>query len=91
MRSEPSRRCEDHDTETIAPTSTANWWDARLAERAACRHRTAAQDQPMDVADERRGCLPSGHPLSWGMLTAGTILDGDPYLSFPSFNPLAFS
>ncbi len=32
-----------------------------------------------NAEDEGRGALPSGHPLSWGALTAGTVLAGDPY------------
>jgi hypothetical protein len=30
-----------------------------------------------------RGALPAGHPLSWGLITAGTVLDGAPYTLFP--------
>jgi hypothetical protein len=30
-----------------------------------------------------RGALPAGHPLSWGPLTAGTVLDGIPYAPIP--------
>jgi hypothetical protein len=30
-----------------------------------------------------RGALPAGHPLSWGPLTAGTVLDGAPYAHIP--------
>jgi hypothetical protein len=29
--------------------------------------------------DAGRGALPAGHPLSWGRITAGTVLDGLPY------------
>lgn len=25
------------------------------------------------------GSMPAGHPTSWGAITAGTLLDGDPY------------
>ncbi len=31
-----------------------------------------------------RACMPSGHPLSWAAITAGTILDGEPY-PYPVF------
>jgi hypothetical protein len=30
-----------------------------------------------------RTALPAGHPLSWGPLTAGTVLDGAPYAHTP--------
>ncbi len=33
-------------------------------------------DDPFE--DERRP-LPSGHPLSWGLLTLGTVLEGSAY------------
>ena len=29
--------------------------------------------------------MPAGHPLTWGLLTAGTVLDGAPY-PFPVFD-----
>lgn len=32
-----------------------------------------------DSYDLRRGPLPSGHPVSWGALTYGTMLDGVPF------------
>jgi hypothetical protein len=33
--------------------------------------------------EARRGTLPAGHPLSWGLLTAGTVLDGAAYADAP--------
>lgn len=36
--------------------------------------REAAPSAPPD-----RGPLPAGHPLAWGLLTAGTLLAGAPY------------
>ena len=32
-----------------------------------------------------RPALAAGHPVSWGLLTAGTVLDGAPY-PFPVFD-----
>ena len=32
-----------------------------------------------------RGPLPPGHPLSWGAITAGTVLDAAEY-PYPVFN-----
>lgn len=29
--------------------------------------------------DANREPLPAGHPLTWGLLTGGTVLDGTPY------------
>ncbi|MCF3946196.1 AsnC family protein [Acidiphilium sp. AL] len=29
--------------------------------------------------DPNRGPLPAGHPISWGLLTAGTVLEGVAY------------
>jgi hypothetical protein len=78
MHSEPYRVDERNGSGTIRPASTANF--DSLCDRAASRARAAATDRLMDAADESRSCLPSGHPLSWGTLTAGTVLDGDPYL-----------
>jgi hypothetical protein len=34
---------------------------------------------PDDERDLRRGPLPAGHPDTWGLLTAGTVLEGAPY------------
>lgn len=31
-----------------------------------------------------RACMPPGHPLTWAAITAGTILDGEPY-PYPVF------
>ncbi len=31
-----------------------------------------------------RTCMPPGHPLTWAAITAGTILDGEPY-PYPVF------
>jgi hypothetical protein len=36
----------------------------------------------LDVAE--RPPLPAGHPLSWGLITQGTVLDGAEY-PFPVF------
>ena len=29
--------------------------------------------------------MPAGHPTTWGLLVAGTVLDGTPY-PYPVFN-----
>jgi hypothetical protein len=30
--------------------------------------------------DQRRGCLPAGHPISWGAITRDTMLAGSAYV-----------
>lgn len=41
--------------------------------------------RPIDFTDPaNRPPLPPGHPLSWGLLTAGTVLAGEAY-PFPVF------
>ncbi len=37
--------------------------------------------RPTVLADEdaERPCLPPGHPVTWGALTAGTLLEATPY------------
>lgn len=42
---------------------------------------TLPQRKPTSVSsdDATRDPLPAGHPISWGLLTAGTSLDGAPY------------
>lgn len=32
-----------------------------------------------------RPAMPAGHPVTWGLLTVGTVLEGTPY-PFPVFN-----
>lgn len=34
---------------------------------------------PKPKADTRDEALPAGHPITWGAITDGTILDGAPY------------
>jgi hypothetical protein len=46
---------------------------------AAIAETPAEHDSP----EAGRGALPAGHPLSWGLLTAGTVLDGAPYFHIP--------
>ena len=31
------------------------------------------------ISADDRPALPPGHPLSWGLLTLGTLLEGSPY------------
>ncbi len=38
-----------------------------------------ADAETEEEARDERLALPPGHPLSWGLLTAGTLLDGAPY------------
>lgn len=33
--------------------------------------------------------LPAGHPITWGVLTDGTVLEGAPYDYRPPYSPLA--
>jgi hypothetical protein len=40
--------------------------------------RRAAPETP-STPDPERPPLPPGHSLSWGLLTCGTCLDGEPY------------
>jgi hypothetical protein len=44
---------------------------------------TGAVSSEHSSAEAGRGALPAGHPLSWGPLTAGTVLDGAPYAPLP--------
>lgn len=39
----------------------------------------AAEDVAELPADPRRAPLPAGHPVTWALLTDGTLLDGVPY------------
>ena len=34
---------------------------------------------PRELMDRTREALPAGHRLSWGLITAGTLLEGSPY------------
>ena len=67
-------------------------WDAIAA--ALCLTRSAVIERgrrigarpppPEFVAepeDPHRGPLPAGHPRTWGVLNAGTVLAGEPYPS----------
>lgn len=38
-----------------------------------------AEDEPGVASADEREPLPPGHPVSWGALTAGTLLEGVPY------------
>jgi hypothetical protein len=44
---------------------------------------TSAETFEPCLGEAPRGALPAGHPLSWGPLTAGTVLDGAPYAHIP--------
>ena len=35
------------------------------------------------AAPEGRMALPAGHPISWALLTDGTVLDGSPFAYLP--------
>jgi hypothetical protein len=41
------------------------------------------------TASTDRGPLPPGHPITWGALTVGTVLDGSPYDYRPPYRLLA--
>ncbi len=41
--------------------------------------RGAGSREPWDEAMRNRPPLPAGHPLSWGLLTNGTSIEGAPY------------
>jgi hypothetical protein len=70
-------------------------WDALAAEMGMGRNtvlergrRIGArkmQPPPMAVVEAAdRPARPAGHPLTWGLLTAGSVLEGAPY-PFPVF------
>ena len=48
-------------------------------EPAPPRLMTAAQVTDAQAAEAGREALAPGHPVSWGAITAGTLLDGMPY------------
>jgi hypothetical protein len=56
-----------------------------LDETEARTHERSAALMPPEHSwlEARRGALPAGHPLSWGLLTAGTVLDGTDYADAP--------
>ncbi len=41
-----------------------------------------------DLAEAGREVMPAGHPVSWGAITAGTLLDGMAYPFAPLVAPL---
>jgi hypothetical protein len=45
--------------------------------RIGARRTPPGMQAPLDEPD--RGALPPGHPRSWGLLTAGTLLAGTPW------------
>ena len=51
----------------------------RLGARRPRRHISPAIDEAAD-----RPAKPAGHPDTWGLIIAGTVLDGTPY-PFPVF------
>jgi len=69
-------------------------WDAiaaalRLSRSAVIEHgrrigvrrppRVVVEAAMHDLFDPGREPLPAGHPVSWGAITAGTLLAGSPY------------
>jgi hypothetical protein len=71
-------RAEGASWEAISAALDVSRWAA--IERA---RRIGARRPPPEFVpppeDPARDPLPAGHPRSWGMLTAGTLLEGCPY------------
>ncbi len=70
-------------------------WDAVAVEMALGRNtvlergrRIGARKLPSPMPDAveaaDRPARPPGHPVSWGLITAGTVLEGQPY-PYPVF------
>jgi hypothetical protein len=71
-------------------------WDAIAAALGFTRwtviergHRIGAESPPREFVqppeDRAREPLPAGHPRSWGVITAGTVLENVPY-GLPNFH-----
>ena len=71
-------RAEGTDWATIAAAFGVHWTTVR--DRG---HRIGARLPPPEyqppAADKNRPSLAAGHPDTWGLLTAGTVLAGAPY------------
>jgi len=90
----PLRWTDDRDMLLCTMRENARSWDAIAAALGISRwaaierakllgahiplpaHARAAQGPLHDPARE---ALPAGHPITWGALVAGTLLDGAPY------------
>jgi hypothetical protein len=53
------------------------WTVIERARRLGVRLRLA--QLPPASPDPERACLPPGDPVSWGAITQGTLLEGQPY------------
>lgn len=51
----------------------------RGREIGAYTERAKPEPRPEGIGHDAREPLPAGHPLSWGAITAGSILDGARY------------
>jgi hypothetical protein len=76
-------RIEGASWDTIAATLGITRWT--VIERG---HRIGAERPPHEILpppeDPARDPLPAGHPRSWGVITAGTVLENVPY-GLPAF------
>jgi hypothetical protein len=70
--------------DAIALTLGLTRWTTIERGRRLGARRPPPKPQP-PAEDPNRPPLPAGHPQTWGLLTAGTLLDGAPY-PFPVFD-----
>lgn len=70
-------RAEGASWDSIAASLGVSRWSA--IERGRLVGAQAPPKPPAPPADLAREPLPAGHPISWGLLTAGTLLDGTAY------------
>jgi len=84
-------RAEGHSWDGIsAALGISRWAAIERGRRIGARKPDAPAPDPRPQSDPAREPLPAGHPLSWGLITAGTLLDGlrYPYPPLPAA-PLA--
>jgi hypothetical protein len=71
-------RMEGAAWDTIAAVLGLNRW-AVIERGRRIRARPAPREFVPPLEDPARDPLPAGHPRSWGVLTAGTVLENTPY------------
>jgi hypothetical protein len=75
-------RAEGCSWDTIAAVLGVSRWTAIHRGQRIGARRPPPDPVPADLdpkPDPFRPPLPAGHPVSWGLLTAGTCLEGTPY------------
>lgn len=70
-------RAEGASWDTIAAAIQVSRWSA--IERGRLIGARAPEKPEPPPADLAREPLPAGHPLTWGLLTQGTVLEGTAY------------